>query len=72
MLSFIAGDTRCMENPMLNAFHHVFARLHNLLADGLADAMETTDQTELFFEARQINIAIMNHIGKSREENVER
>ena len=61
---YVAGDTRCQENVMLNSFHHVYARLHNVLADGLAANMPTTDQNELFFEARQVNIAIMNHICK--------
>ena len=61
---YVAGDTRCQENIMLNSFHHVYGRLHNVLADGLAATMPTTDQNELFFEARQVNIAIMNHICK--------
>ena len=60
---YVAGDTRCQENVMLNSFHHVYARLHNVLSDGVADAMVTNDQDELFMEARQINIAIMNHVG---------
>ena len=61
---YVAGDTRCQENVMLNAFHHTYGRLHNVLADGLASSMDTNDQNQLFFEARQVNIAVMNHICK--------
>ena len=61
---FVAGDTRCSENMMLNSLHHTFARLHNNLADGLANAGVEMSEDDLFFEARQINIAIMNNIGK--------
>ena len=48
----------------LISYHHIFARLHNHLADGLAAVMPTNDQNELFFEARQVVIAILNHISK--------
>ena len=30
---FVAGDTRVLENPILQSFHTTFARLHNLAAD---------------------------------------
>ena len=58
----VAGDTRCAENVMLTSFHTAFARMHNFLAEGLKEQMDTDDMDHVFMEARQINIAIMNHI----------
>ena len=58
----VAGDTRCAENVMLTSFHTVFARMHNVIAEGLKKVMDTDDMDHVFFEARQINIALLNHI----------
>jgi peroxidase len=58
----VAGDTRCAENVMLTSWHTTFARLHNFLADGLKSVMDTNNDDHVFFEARQVNIAIMNWI----------
>ena len=52
----VAGDTRCAENVMLTSFHTVFARMHNVIAEGLKKVMDTDDMDHIFFEARQINI----------------
>ena len=58
----VAGDTRCAENVKLTSFHTVFARMHNVIAEGLKKVMDTDDMDHVFFEARQINIALLNHI----------
>jgi len=58
----VAGDTRCAENVMLTSFHTAFARLHNVLAEGLEKHMPTENMDHVFMEARQVNIAIMNHL----------
>ena len=47
---------------MLTSFHTVFARMHNVIAEGLKKVMDTDDMDHVFFEARQINIALLNHI----------
>ena len=36
--------------------------MHNVIAEGLKKVMDTDDMDHVFFEARQINIALLNHI----------
>lgn len=36
--------------------------MHNVIAEGLRKVMDTDDMDHVFFEARQINIALLNHI----------
>lgn len=47
---------------MLTSLHTAFLRMHNKLAAGLKGVMEDATEDEIFMEARQINIAVFQHI----------
>ena len=65
---FVAGDTRCLENPTLSAFHTMFARLHNLAVDGmLAENPEWRDDPARAFEearlfSKSVTVAISTRL----------
>ena len=52
---FVAGDARANENILLLAFHTVFVREHNRLAEELAEKNPNWTDEELYQHARKIN-----------------
>ena len=54
--SFVAGDTRVQEFPVLTSFHTVMARLHNYLVDKLKAINEHWCPEKIFNEARLIGL----------------
>lgn len=59
---FVAGDVRGNQHPMLQTFHLLFVRNHNLHALNLAKVNPTWSDEVLFQEARRLNIAEYQHI----------
>lgn len=59
---FAAGDVRSNQHPMLQAFHLIFLRNHNLIAENLAKVNPSWSDEILFQEARRINTAEYQHI----------
>ncbi len=50
---YVAGDARANENPLLLAFHTLFVREHNRIADELAGEHPDWDDEELYQMARK-------------------
>ncbi|XP_060804485.1 chorion peroxidase [Amyelois transitella] len=59
---FETGDDRANENLHLTTMHLIWARQHNRLADALAKLNPTWDDDTVYFEARKILGAQMQHI----------
>jgi len=60
--TFQAGDPRNTEHSVLASLHTLWMREHNRLCDMLATDYPDWTQTELFWKARQIVIAKIQHI----------
>lgn len=60
--TFIAGDARAGQTPMLALIHSLFYRLHNIIAKRLSRVNKKWNDDKLFFESRRIVIAIYQHI----------
>merc|ERR1712142_31970 len=58
----LTGDNRVNTTPGLYVETLIFVRLHNWITDQLITATGTTDDEQLFQEARRITIAIYQHI----------
>lgn len=54
---FLAGDHRANENPMLVAFHTLFMREHNRLADLIRQKLGNIPGEDIYDRARSMNIA---------------
>ena len=61
-MTFVAGDVRAAEQSILTALHVLFLREHNRLCSELGDYYPTWTQEQLFWKARQILIAKLQHI----------
>ena len=48
--------------PGLGALHTIFLRYHNYVAGELADRHKSWDNDQLFYTARKIVIAVLQHI----------
>lgn len=60
---FIAGDSRCNENPQLTALHTLFLRNHNRLVAAIDEHFnEMKDDEWLFQSARRVNQAYFQSI----------
>lgn len=59
---FVAGDVRANENPLLLAFHTLFVREHNRIAEELAQEHPGWDDQQLYLHARKINAGIIQSI----------
>jgi len=59
---FLAGDTRGNQHPLLQVFHLIFLRNHNLHALNLAKVNPLWSDEMLFQEAKRLNIAQYQHI----------
>ncbi|XP_055887034.1 peroxidasin homolog [Biomphalaria glabrata] len=62
VLCFLAGDHRANEQLALTAFHTLWMRQHNHIATGLQRINPHWDGNKIFFEARKIIGAIIQHI----------
>jgi hypothetical protein len=59
---FVAGDIRANENPLLIAFHTLFVREHNRLAEELAIENPSWDDEKIYQEAKKLNTAYLQNI----------
>lgn len=59
---FVAGDVRVNQQPILQAYHLLYLRSHNIFATNLAKVNPNWSDERLFQEARRLNIAIYQHI----------
>lgn len=59
---FVAGDVRANENPLLIAFHTLFVREHNRLAEKLKEKNPDWDSDKIYYEARKYNSAAIQSI----------
>ncbi|KAH9490877.1 hypothetical protein Btru_034171 [Bulinus truncatus] len=62
VLCFLAGDHRANEQLALTAFHTLWMRQHNHVATGLQRLNPHWDGNKIFYEARKIVGAIIQHI----------
>lgn len=54
---FLAGDIRSSEHAILSTIHTLFVREHNKIAGELHELMPTWNDDQLFWKAKQINVA---------------
>ena len=59
---FVAGDVRANENPLLLAFHTLFAREHNRQCETLKDIHPDWNDEQLYQKARKITSGILQQI----------
>ena len=59
---FVAGDIRANENPLLIAFHTLFVREHNRLANKLAAQHPDWDDEKIYQEAKKWNSGFLQSI----------
>jgi len=60
--TFVCGDIRCQEQPVLTAWHTAFLRLHNILAAEVQDLHPTWTDEQVFQYTRNMVIGVYNHI----------
>lgn len=60
--TYMSGDNRVNQTPLLAMWHSIFVRNHNFLADRLAGINSHWSKEKIFQEARGINIAIYQKI----------
>lgn len=60
--TFVCGDIRCQEQPVLTAWHTVFLRFHNIIAEEVAGLHPTWTDEQVFQYTRNIVIGVFVHI----------
>jgi hypothetical protein len=59
---FVAGDIRANENPLLIAFHTLFVREHNRIAEDIASNNPSWSSEKIYQEAKKLNTAFLQNI----------